>query len=738
MTFRALIGCILFCTCVLGFLLVSFYWSRNESLAQIRAEQGQRSLLVSSVEDMRRQAQVAVRMIDLAYSQETKPGLINNSTHLLAEALTHLRELRAFISTCELRPSPFKITADCRAFAGTLDTLAQLIEKGMVAGSSEISPEELDDSILLFEEHAETLVDSVRTSAATLMQSAEREQKAVHLYGWVASIGFFALIFAAWRVVSNRALVPLQTLTQRANNATVDGVPLQMEPTGPVEVRKLIQSVALLVQHLGAAKKLLADQDREQLLILMDSIADGVAATDTSGAIFLGNRAAAEHTGLSQRDVIGKDLQEVLGLQQKQPSPGNARLRLGSGAQEKGDFEASIALFGEGGGRVVAFRDIRRRITDERDLAHRQRLESLGLLAGGIAHDFNNYLTVILGTLAMLEDEAALSSDQRDQVQLASSSIERAEQLTKQLLTFATGGAPVRDSIPVNKLLDDAISIALSGSQIVSHVEASPDLPPAKIDPGQISQVLHNLFLNARQAMPNGGNITVRAQLLDEVRDGLQPGEWIAVTVMDDGPGMTPEVTKRIFEPFYSGRGSTGLGLAVAHSVITRHGGTFHVLSEINVGTTFEFLLPTSYERVIEDAPTSPTENPTHLRFLVMDDEPDIRKMLGRMIAHLGHDFVAVNDGDAAIASYTESVEQGRPFDIGLFDLTIVGGLGGKEAASALLTEYPDARLVAVSGYSTDSVLGQYAENGFCASLAKPFSLHTLKKTIAKVSNPEL
>jgi PAS domain S-box-containing protein len=738
MTFRALIGCILFGTCALGFLLVSYYWSRNESVTLIRAEQGQISLLVNSAEDMRRQAQVAVRMMDLAYSQETKPGLINNSTHLLAEALVHLRELKAFITTCESRPSPLGISAECRAFSGTLDSLAQLIEKGMVAGSSEISPEELDPSILLFEERAEKLVESVRASAATLMQSAEREQKAVDLYGWVASIGFFALILAAWRAVSNGALIPLQTLTQRANDATVDGVPMQMEPTGPVEVRKLIQSVGLLVQHLGAAKKLLADQDREQLLILMDSIADGVAATDSDGGIFLWNRAAAEHTGLSRRDVIGKNLQEVLGLQQNQPSPGNARLRLGRGAPEQENFEASIALFGEGGGRVVAFRDIRRRITDERDLAHRQRLESLGLLAGGIAHDFNNYLTVILGTLVMLEDEAALSSDQRDQVQLASSSIERAEQLTKQLLTFATGGAPVRDSIPVNKLLDDAISIALSGSQIVSHVEASPGLPPAKIDPGQISQVLHNLFLNARQAMPNGGNITVRAQLLDEVRDGLQPGEWIAVTVMDDGPGMTPEVTKRIFEPFYSGRGSTGLGLAVAHSVITRHGGTFHVRSEINVGTTFDFLLPISHERVTEDAPTSPTANPTHLRFLVMDDEPDIRKMLGRMIAHLGHDFVTVNDGDAAIASYTESVEQGRPFDIGLFDLTIVGGLGGKEAASALLTEYPDARLVAVSGYSTDSVLGQYAENGFCASLAKPFSLHTLKKTIAKVSSPEL
>jgi PAS domain S-box-containing protein len=480
-----------------------------------------------------------------------------------------------------------------------------------------------------------------------------------------------------------------------------------------------------------------ARQDREQLAITMDSIADGVAATDADGRIFLWNRAATQHTGLQRRDVLGGSLQQTLGLPEDLSASGSMRLRLDPNSQEEDRFEASIALFGEGKGRVVAFRDISLRLANERDQAHQQRLESLGLLAGGIAHDFNNYLTVILGTLTMLEHEDSLSSDQLGQVQLASSTIERAEHLTKQLLTFSTGGAPVRATISVAKLLHDAVAIALSGSKIVSSIEAPLDLPPARIDAGQVSQVLHNLLLNARQAMPNGGNITVSATLLNEVRDDLQAGEWLVVTISDDGPGMPHDVQQRIFDPFYSGRKSTGLGLAVAHSIITRHGGTIRVQSEPNRGTKFELLLPVSHERVSGNAPSSPAAIPAHLRFLIMDDEPSIRRMFSKMIAHLGHHVVAVADGEAAVASYTESAQQGRPFDIAMFDLTVAGGIGGQEAASMLLAKYPDARLVAVSGYSTDSVLGQFAENGFCASMAKPFSLQTLRDTIAEVINPK-
>ncbi|MGK0518215.1 MAG: PAS domain S-box-containing protein [Planctomycetota bacterium] len=480
-----------------------------------------------------------------------------------------------------------------------------------------------------------------------------------------------------------------------------------------------------------------AKQDREQLAVTMDSIADGVAATDADGRIFLWNRAATQHTGLQRRDVLGGSLQQTLGLPEDLPASSSMRLRLDPNSQEEDRFEASIALFGEGKGRVVAFRDISQRLANERDQAHRQRLESLGLLAGGIAHDFNNYLTVILGTLTMLEHEDSLSSDQLGQVQLASSTIERAEQLTKQLLTFSTGGAPVRATISVAKLLHDAVAIALSGSKIVSSIEVPLDLPPARIDAGQVSQVLHNLLLNARQAMPNGGNITVSATLLNEVRDDLQAGEWLVVTISDDGPGMPHDVQQRIFDPFYSGRKSTGLGLAVAHSIITRHGGTIRVQSEPNRGTMFELLLPVSHERVRGNEPSSPAAIPAHLRFLIMDDEPSIRRMFSKMIAHLGHHVVAVADGEAAVASYTESAQQGRPFDIAMFDLTVAGGIGGQEAASMLLAKYPDARLVAVSGYSTDSVLGQFAENGFCASMAKPFSLQTLRDTIAEVINPK-
>ncbi|MGK0202911.1 MAG: two-component system cell cycle sensor histidine kinase/response regulator CckA [Planctomycetota bacterium] len=499
---------------------------------------------------------------------------------------------------------------------------------------------------------------------------------------------------------------------------------------------RLEQEVGDRTKQLATSEQA-AKQDREQLAITMDSIADGVAATDSAGRIFLWNRAATQHTGRSQREVIGGSLQQVLGLPKDLPTSGNMRLGLGANPTEERGFEASIAVFGEGEGRVVAFRDISQRIANERGLAHRQRLESLGLLAGGIAHDFNNYLTVILGTLTMLEHEDSLSSDQLSQVQLASSTIGRAEELTKQLLTFSTGGAPVRATIPVAKLLHDAIAIALSGSQLASSVEAPSDLPPARIDAGQVSQVLHNLLLNARQAMPNGGTITVSATLLDEVRIDLQPGEWIAITVADNGPGMSHDVQQRIFDPFYSGRESTGLGLAVAHSIITRHGGTIRVQSKPGNGTTFELLLPVSHERIVGNAPATPTAVPANLRFLVMDDEPTIRKMFGKMLAHLGHDFITVPDGDAAVQSYSESVQQGRPFDMAMFDLTVAGGIGGQEAASMLLAKYPDARLVAVSGYSTDSVLGQSAENGFCASMAKPFSLKTLRETIAKVVNPE-
>lgn len=478
----------------------------------------------------------------------------------------------------------------------------------------------------------------------------------------------------------------------------------------------------------------IAQREREQLATTMQSIADGVAAADQNGCIFLWNPAAEKLTGISKQQAIGKDLRKLLGLPSESMPSGSTRICIDNREQDIDSFEAMVAPYGEGKQVVVAFRDIRQLVADERDLAHQQRLESLGLLAGGIAHDFNNYLTVILGTLTMLEHEKALSKDQRTQVQLASATITRAEDLTKQLLTFSTGGAPNRSTVDIRKLLDDAISIALSGSSIVGQVAVSPELLPAHIDHGQISQVFHNLLINARQAMPEGGEVTIRANPLAEGRQGFDAGTWLAIEVEDNGPGMPPDVQRRIFDPFFSRRESTGLGLSVAHSIVTRHGGSISVQSKVGCGTKFEILLPASQDAVEGDQPKPPTVGAKRLRILVMDDEPSVRQLFANMLTHLGHESVTVAEGASAVDYYAAAADDGKPFDLAMFDLTVAGGVGGSDAAKMLLALHPSARLIAVSGYSTDSVLGRYAESGFVDAMAKPFSVQTLQQTIERVT----
>jgi signal transduction histidine kinase/CheY-like chemotaxis protein len=258
MTLRALIGCILFGTCALGISLVSNWWSRQDSLTQIRLELGHRSLLVSGLEDLRRQSRTTAQLLDLAYSQEVTHGVESNSTYLLTLALAHLGELKAHTTTCQNLASQINIRPLCQEFSDSLDSLATLINKGSKGGITQILIKGLDDHILRIQEQADKLVENVKTSAADLLASVNKEQDSITLFGWLASLGYIGLVFGAWRWVSNGALIPLQTLTQRANKATVDGVPLQMKPTGPTEIKELIQSVGQLVGHLDEAKKLLS------------------------------------------------------------------------------------------------------------------------------------------------------------------------------------------------------------------------------------------------------------------------------------------------------------------------------------------------------------------------------------------------------------------------------------------------------------------------------------------------
>jgi len=311
----------------------------------------------------------------------------------------------------------------------------------------------------------------------------------------------------------------------------------------------------------------------------------------------------------------------------------------------------------------------------------------------------------------------------------------RAVSLTRQLLTFSTGGVPVREMVEIESLLKDAVAFALSGSNLVAVVNVDPDVRKAHVDPGQVAQVLHNLLLNARQMMPDGGLVELRGYNMPRDRgEESSEGDWVAIEVKDDGPGMPEDLQSQIFEPFFSARdGGTGLGLAIAHSIISRHGGRISVDSALGHGTCFQLLLPGVDQLSVKSGGSSSVDASRPARVLVMDDEESIRSMLSQMLRHLGHRCVAVEDGVAAVAAYRDAMSQGDSFDVVLLDLVIVGGMGGTETAQRLLKLDPIASLVAASGYSNDAVLGDYANYGFQAAIAKPFGLEELRRVLAMV-----
>ncbi|MFN3242781.1 MAG: ATP-binding protein [Planctomycetota bacterium] len=499
--------------------------------------------------------------------------------------------------------------------------------------------------------------------------------------------------------------------------------------------RRLSDEVERRTEQLAATQRQLA-QDREQLERTLDSIGDAVIATDPMCEVFLWNDAACALTGIDERAALGRNLRDLLPELGELPDEGPFVWDDLKVAGRVRTFEGTVAPLGTlGAGAVIAFRDVTDRHLLEREVAHRQRLESLGQLAGGIAHDFNNYLTVLNGTLDMLVDEASLTPEQRSQASVARSTLRRAVSLTQQLLTFSRGGTPVRRAVDLEALIHDAVAFALSGSPIEAKVAVARGLPHADVDEGQIAQALHNLLLNARQILTRGGTVRIEARVPEPPPTDLDGDDWIELQVSDDGPGMPADVRAKVFDPFFSAReGGTGLGLSVVHSIVNRHGGRASVTSEPGAGTTFRLLLPAARQAAASERAPAPVA-PERARVLVMDDDDNVRRLLVRMLEHIGHECVATRRGEDAVDEYAKAVERGPAFDAVLLDLTVVGGLGGRATADRLLQLDGDARLVAISGYSDEGTMGDFAKAGFCAALAKPFDREGLRSVIERATS---
>jgi CheY-like chemotaxis protein len=359
----------------------------------------------------------------------------------------------------------------------------------------------------------------------------------------------------------------------------------------------------------------------------------------------------------------------------------------------------------------------------EAEFVKADRLESLGVLAGGIAHDFNNLLGAIYGYI-----DLACNAGHADGILFlakAMDTIERARGLTRQLLTFASGGAPVLEVESLFPFVQETARVALGGSSVSCSFSVQENLWSCKMDRNQIAQVIGNIVINARQAMPGGGMIEVAASNVmvgEERRGTLSPGAYVRLSIADHGIGICREHLSRIFEPFFTTKSSgNGLGLASCHSIVRRHGGLIEVESEPGKGSVFHVFLPASSDTGSE-RPCAVEETPGGKgTFLVMDDESILQEVMKDILSSFGYKVVCTGDGKAAVDFFSKEFHAGRRVRGLIFDLTVRGGMSGTEAIAIIRKMDKNVPAFVASGYSDDPVMANPAVYGFTASLCKPF-----------------
>ena len=388
---------------------------------------------------------------------------------------------------------------------------------------------------------------------------------------------------------------------------------------------------------------------------------------------------------------------------------------------------------------VLTVDDVTRQKMMTEEMLKADKLESLSLLAGGIAHDFNNFLAVILGNISLIKmrplDEKTVKN-----IEYMEKTILQARDLTRKLFIFSRGGTPVRKNVHLQKLLLDTVGFALSGSAVIYQIDVDEALWPVEVDETQIVQVFNNILINAVQAMPEGGKIVLTAVNLsngDTGRKGKTPlreGNYVCVTISDQGIGIPPDEIGKIFDPLFSTKPQgSGLGLATAFMIIQNHGGVIDVESEPGVGTTFYVYLPAAAEAEPVTAVESEELFYTNCRVLVMEDGELLRKACGEMLQHLGCRVSFARDGAEAVRLYREAAEEGAGFDVVIMDLTIPGGSGGLDTIARLRLLDPAVKAIVSSGYSNAPVITDYKEYGFSGFVSKPYRLKELSAALKNV-----
>jgi len=366
-------------------------------------------------------------------------------------------------------------------------------------------------------------------------------------------------------------------------------------------------------------KNLIHDKEieKEQLLVTLKSIGDGVITTNLEGKIVLMNRVAEDLTGWLSYDAYGREISEIFDIRneftgekvinpvQKVITTGilaglaNHTILISKDGQKFIIYDSAAPIVnpkGETTGVVLVFRDVTDKVQWERELQKTQKMDSLGVLAGGIAHDFNNILTIILGNISLVKLETDKNSENFILLDESEKAVGRAQKLTNQLLTFSRGGAPIRKLINIEQLIREMVTFLLSGSNVRNDFFIQENIPEIEIDDEQIKQAISNIVINALQSMPNGGILKISAVNYEHNQMEILPlktGSYVKISFEDSGCGISIDNIQRAFDPFFTTKENTmGLGLSISHSIIKKHGGMIKIRSFTGKGTTVDIYLP--------------------------------------------------------------------------------------------------------------------------------------------------
>jgi len=583
----------------------------------------------------------------------------------------------------------------------------------------------------------------------------------------------------------DRRLIIAEELREKINSLAFLPIPFEDNPIGILRLfsfkkdvfqKKSLLMIQSLTKRLGTAihhiktidelqkTKDLLTEEKETMLVTLLSIGDGVIVTDCEGKVVMTNKVAERLNGWTNAEAVGRPLSEIFHIVNEitnEPceNPVEKMIERGhvvgladntiliSKDMTKRIIEDSAAPIRDARGNIIGvvfvFRDITEKRLLENEMLKAKKIESLGTFAGGIAHDFNNLLTGIIGNISLVMNKLDSEHPLYRWLEQAETTAWQAHHLANQLLTFSKGGEPIKGLISLGKLIREASDFVLHGSNVYCEYDVPDNLWLVEADSVQLQQVIQNLVINALQAMPMGGVIKIRCENFVKEKEDTFPvpeGKYVKISVKDNGIGIPKGHLLKIFDPYFTTKQKGGgLGLTIAYSIIKKHGGNITVDSVLGEGTTFFIYLPAflkepslTTHKIEEHQISAPSCGES---ILVMDDEDHIVKFVSDALTEIGYTVEGAKDGMVAVYKYKEAMEAGKRFKAVILDLTVPGGMGGKEAVKEILTIDPTAKAIVSTGYYDDPIVANFRRYGFSGALVKPYDIIKLRKAVHETIN---